>query len=66
MRQKEKKQKTFYFNKCNKMNNKKRKNWGFYEIKFENKGCNFQHRLKNYCKTFTDEGFAEKTFDAFK
>ena len=48
------------------MNNKKRKNWGFYEIKFDNKGCNFQHRLKNYCKTFTDEGFAEKTFDAFK
>ena len=29
LRGKEKKQKTFY---CNKMNNKKRKNWDFYEI----------------------------------
>ena len=41
------------------MNNKKRKNWDFYEIKVENKMRNFNHRLKKYFNICTDEGFSE-------
>ena len=52
LRRKEKKQKTIYFKKMqqNEMNDKKRKNWNFYEIKVENKRRNFHHRLKKYFK----------------
>ena len=35
---------------CNKVNNKKRKNWDFYEIIVENKKFNSHHRLKKYFK----------------
>ena len=41
----------------NEMNDKKRKNWNFYEIKVENKRRNFHHRLKKY--TFSAEIFSE-------
>ena len=47
LRGKEKKQKTFY---CNKMNNKKKKNWDFYEMRVENRRRNFHYRLKKYFK----------------
>ena len=59
LRRKEKKQKTIYFKKMqqNEMNDKKRKNWNFYEIKVENKRRNFHHRLKKY--TFSAEIFSE-------
>ena len=36
--------------KCKKMNNKKRKDWNFYEIRVENKRRSFHHRLKKYFK----------------
>ena len=58
-RQKERNRKYFISTKCNKMNNKKRKNWDFYEIKVENKMRNFNHRLKKCFNICTDEGFSE-------
>ena len=49
----------FISTKCDKMSNKKRKNWDFYEIKVENKRRNFHHKLKQYFSKFTAEGFSE-------
>ena len=45
---KKRNRKHFMATKCNKMNNKKRKNWDFYEIRVENKRCNFPQRLNKY------------------
>ena len=42
------------------MNNKKRKNWDFYEIKVKNKRLNFYYRLKKYCNMFTADGFQKQ------
>ena len=41
------------------MNNKKRKNWDFHEIKVTNNTINFYHRLKKYFNTA--ERFSETT-----
>ena len=56
----ERSRKHFISTKFNKMNNKKRKNWDFCEIKVENKRRNFHQRL--YCRRI----LRNKTFDAFK
>ena len=55
----EKRRKRFISKKRNRVNNKKRKNWDFYEIKVENKRLNFHYRLKKYCNMFTAERFSE-------
>ena len=41
----------FISTKCNKIGCKKRKNCDFYEIKVENNGRKFHHRLKNITLT---------------
>ena len=40
----------FILTECNKIDNKKRKNWDFCEIIVENKKCGSHHRLKKYFK----------------
>ena len=50
----------FISTKCNKIGCKKRKNCDFYEIKVENNGRKFHHRLKkHYFNTFPAKGFSE-------
>ena len=42
------------------MNNKKRKNWDFYEIKVENKMRNFNHDSKNTLTYALTKGFQKQ------
>ena len=56
---KKRNRKHFISTNCNKMNNNKRNNWDFYEIKVENKRRNFHHRLKKHNNKFTAERFSE-------